>query len=228
MGKTFHHHELLDLHAAGSGQTSEIVAGKIHEHHVLRPFLGIGKKFCSQSLVLRHACTASARSGNGRGKKSAVLAAHHDLGRRAEQRHARKTHEEHVRRGVLAAHAAVQTEGVFGERHAEPHGGNHLDGLSHAQHFPYVPHRCLKNGFGRFGIHVRLRRRSAAAPGKRSAAIHVPVTAETYLREPVVHMIEEQQRPGKAEHALRIFRLHDRGQLRMKKRRHAETEISAQ
>lgn len=105
----------------------------------------------------------------------------------------RKIHKEHIRRGVAAAHPAVQGEGVSRERRAEPAGGNDLNGLALTEHlfdFVHGIHVAFPSRRGGHGIFADEGQGRAAFP--RPCAVHVPVFAEADLAQPVVQVVEHE------------------------------------
>ena len=193
VGEAFHFHEPLHVDRAGAGYAPEVVAAQIHQHDVLGAFLGIFLQFCGEAGVFEIVGSAFAGPGDGGELELAFVAPDHDFGRRAEQGDARQIHEEHIRRGVAAAHPAVQGEGVSRERRAEPAGRNDLNGLALTEHlfdFVHGVHVAFPSRRGGHGIFADEGQGRAAFP--RPCAVHVPVFAEADLAQPVVQVVEHE------------------------------------
>ena len=126
-GRDDMHHlrEPLDLHQlgrpdrAGDADATEVVAGEVDQHRVLRLLLRVGEQLVLQEPVADLGLTPRARAGDRAGGDAPALDADERLGRRAGQLHPEHPHEEHVRGGVRHAEAAVDREAAVrcGERH---------------------------------------------------------------------------------------------------------------
>ena len=187
MGKTFNLHQAFQLHGAGLGDAAQVVAAQVHQHHVFRALLRVLQQVGGQCGVFLIVPAALARPGNGGELELAVRAPHHQFRGGAEQRHFRQPHEEHVRGGIDAAHAAVQREGVTVELRGGLGGKHHLDGFSVMEQFLDMLH----------ALHVaRLVRRAGNLPDGRFFRLlkgrvgQVPVFAQADLGEAVVQMVK--------------------------------------
>ena len=69
------------MHRAEAGDAAHIVAGQVHEHHMLRPLLWVGQELATQCLVLSWRGAAWPCAGQGARHDGATIQAHQDLGR---------------------------------------------------------------------------------------------------------------------------------------------------
>ena len=229
VGEAFHFHEPLHVDRAGAGYAPEVVAAQIHQHDVLGAFLGIFLQLCGEAGVFEIVGSAFAGPGNGGELELAFVAPDHDFGRRAEQGDARQIHEEHIRRGVAAAHPAVQGEGVSLERRAEPAGGNDLNGLALTEHlfdFVHGIHVAFPSRRGGHGIFADEGQGRAAFP--RPCAVHVPVFAEADLAQPVVQVVEHEHGSRQNKAGVGVLLGQAVFQLLVEEARHAVAEIAVQ
>ena len=65
VGVALDHHQVLDFDAAGLANPAEVVASEVNEHHVLGPFLRVGKKFRFQFTILKRRPPSGAGTGDG-------------------------------------------------------------------------------------------------------------------------------------------------------------------
>ena len=219
MGKTLHIHAALQVHAAGLGHPPEVIAPQIHQHHMLGLFLGVTAQFLRQPGIFQIVPATAPRPGDGRQLQAAFLAAHHDFRRGPPEAEVCQPHEEHVGRGIIAAHTPVEHEGIPFAGHGKIHGRHHLYGLALMQHGLDLFHHGLVAGFPGIGADVAA---DAEAAFRIAAAPYLAVFAQADLAQPIVQMVEDQLRPGQHQHAFRLFRRHDRGQAGLEQGGHAE------
>ena len=85
MAVTLDGHQLLHLHAAEIAHAPDVVARKVHQHHMLGAFLRVGEQFLFQRGILGVGLPAAARSGNRADLHIAFLAADVDFRRGADE-----------------------------------------------------------------------------------------------------------------------------------------------
>ncbi len=73
---TLNDHEVGDLHTAVFADAADVVAGEVHEHHVLGAFFGVGEQIFFVGQILGGRGAARARAGDGADLYLAFLAAH--------------------------------------------------------------------------------------------------------------------------------------------------------
>ncbi len=111
------------MHGARTRHATEVVAGEIHEHHVLGRFLRVGEQGLFIGQVFRRRRTARQRARDRPQRRTAAVQAHQRLGRRADDREVVELEIEHVRRRVEQPHRPVHLErlhvGAAAEQHRE-------------------------------------------------------------------------------------------------------------
>ncbi len=107
-----HLHVLGDPHRARPGDTPEVVAPKVDEHHVLGALLRIGLELLGEELVFP--CVGAARAGSGDRVRRHPLALdlQEQLGAGADDLERRRPDEEEVRAGVDLPQRAVEADAV--------------------------------------------------------------------------------------------------------------------
>ena len=105
-------HQLGDLDGAGLGDTPEIVAPEIHQHHVLRALLRVGEQLGLERVVLLTARATAAGTGDGARVQRPARPTHQHLRRGAAERLAVELEVEHVWGGVQQSQRAVDEIGV--------------------------------------------------------------------------------------------------------------------
>ena len=88
------------------------------------------------------------------------------------------------------------------------------------QHGLDLFHHGLVTGLSGIGTDIAADSELSFCP---TAAQHLAVSAQADLAQPVVQMVEDQLRPGQHQHALRLFRRHDRGQTGLEQGGHTES-----
>ena len=112
MAVTLDHHDVRQLDRAVTGDAPHVVAPQVDQHDMLGPFLGIGQQFLGQTPSSSSSRPRLPRAGQRTHRHLAVHDATHDLGRTADQRHARRAQEEHERAGIDDPQGAVDLERV--------------------------------------------------------------------------------------------------------------------
>ena len=112
MGVPLEHHQLLDLLGAEGDDAPDVVAGEVDEHHVLGALLRVLGELGGHAAVVGIGAAATAGPGDRPADDPAVEQLDHRLGRRADERRLRVTHEVHVGRRVDLAQHAVHVERV--------------------------------------------------------------------------------------------------------------------
>src|SRR5690606_12597882 len=81
VGVALDHHEVIDSHRAVFADSSQIVAGQVHEHHVFRPLLGVSQQLFGELGVLFGSGAAPTGAGDRTGVGDPVPDAGHQFGR---------------------------------------------------------------------------------------------------------------------------------------------------
>ncbi len=116
----FDRHQIFDLHRAVIGNTSEIVAAEIDEHHVLRDFLLVGFQILAQHPVFGFGRAAFARAGDRAIVESLAVTTHEHFRRRADHCFFTRAQEKHVRRRIDRAKCAIDLQRLASELGRKP------------------------------------------------------------------------------------------------------------
>ncbi len=165
-------HELVDLDASVGGHAAHVVAGEVHQHHVLGALFLVGQEISLQSGVFGLRLAAASRAGDGTRDHPVPLHPNQRLGRRTRYldggaaRSRPEAQEVHVRAGVERPQRPVRTEGRTVQIRLESSRGNHLEdvarhyvlfGFLHPAAVALVVHR---RGAGRLGRDIHIEARS--------------------------------------------------------------------
>ena len=112
MAVALEHHHFVDLFSAELDHTTNIVASKIDEHHVLGDFFGVLTKFRAKSAIFFFGCASTTSSGDRTRDHTIINEFHHWLWRRARKTQFRHPNEIHIRAGIHLTKYAVEIERV--------------------------------------------------------------------------------------------------------------------
>ena len=119
---------------------AHVVAGQVHQHHVLGHLLGVLDQLALQPPVLLGGGAPGAGAGDGPGHHRPVAQADHGLGRGAHHGDLGEAQEVEVRAGVDQPQDPVDVEGVGAEViEVEPLGQHHLEDVARRSRGPWPP-----------------------------------------------------------------------------------------
>ena len=228
VGEALHLHEPVDLDRAPGSHAAEVVAAQIHQHDVLGSLLGIGQKLLLEGEVFGRVPAAGPGAGNGRELEAVPGAAHHDLGRGAEEGDAGEAHVEHVGGGVDAAQAPVEREGLAPPGHGEAHRGHGLDGLALGEHGADALHAGLEGGLARLGQDGVEALGLGGMDAGLVGAAHLAVGAYAHLAEAVVDVVQHEHGAGKGQPDFGLLLRHDGSELRREEACRLEADVAVE
>ena len=163
-----HCHHGGDGHRAVLADPAQVVPAQVHQHHVLRPLLGIGEELLGQGLVLLLGGAPPAGAGDGVQVGLAILQAHVHLRAGADDPHRlpwdaghpAEVQEVHVGGGVEHAQGPVDGEGIRLRLPAQALAEHHLED---------VPRGDVLLGLAHVGLVLCLG--EVAAPFRPAAAL---------------------------------------------------------
>ena len=134
VGVTLNHHQVLDLDGAWLADAAKVIAAQIHQHHVLRPFLGIGQQIGLEVAILQFGMA----SGTGAGDRAQAcldpsrdwVCLDHHLGAGADQLPVAEVEEGHIRRWIHHPQAAVKLQGLLGHAGLEALAEHQLEHIT--------------------------------------------------------------------------------------------------
>ena len=107
-----HLHVLSHGHRPRPGHSTQVVATQIHEHHVLRPLLGIALQGVGQGIVLERSRAARPRPSDRVSGDAVALDPNEQLRARPHDRELRHPDEVEVRARVDASQRAIERDRV--------------------------------------------------------------------------------------------------------------------
>ena len=153
-----------DAHRACCRHAAQVVAGQVHQHHVLGVFFHVCQQAGLVFEVRSDIRAARARASDGAQLRATVLQFHERLGRRAHHLQARNVQIEHVRRRVNKAQRTIGLERVHRVLAGETHGQHQLVDVASGNPFLHLGH-----AFQEFRLRQAGRRR--AHLGGRAAGV---------------------------------------------------------
>ena len=151
-----------DLHRARRRHAAEVVARKVHQHHVLRILLWVGEEFGLERGVL--GCVRAARASAGDWSHLGVAAVQLDecLGRGADHHAVAELAVIHVGRGIQKPQRAIGLERIEVAAAREAHRQHELVDVARGDVLLGACHACEERFLGQAG----LRRAELRSPGR--------------------------------------------------------------
>ena len=97
---TLNNHVVGHLHTSRFGNSANIIASQIHQHHMLGFLLLITEELIRQHSIFLLGGTTRPRARNRTDLNTTAGQAHHDLWRRPHERLASQLQKEGIRRGI--------------------------------------------------------------------------------------------------------------------------------
>ncbi len=105
-------HQLVGMHGAELGDTADVVAGEVDQHHVLGAFFGMLDQLGREAAIVLVGGAALASAGDRAADHLAVEQLHHRFRRRPDDRDLGMPQEVHVGAGVDLTQHAIHVERV--------------------------------------------------------------------------------------------------------------------